>query len=288
MRSIAFVRSPAFATLAEALSLAARYWRATWDRWLLAVLAVSLATGLAEWLLGGTVIDQRTMSWALLPGTQGQIDPAELPGLMAGPLAVGVVSIVAGWFLLANAVAGLRAREVTLTWVITSGLRALTAAMIVALVFVGLLGVSAGLGAIGLVVMLAALPVLVYVGIRLVFWSVAVFDGSSIAMGARGSWGLTRQAVLRVLGWELAVFGIGLVVTAVDVAVGFALAGVPVVGSVITSAIDTALGAFTIIVIAILYESQRLRTQPPPAIAYPSAPYDPEGPYPPPPPPTQG
>jgi hypothetical protein len=288
MRTIAFVRSPAFATLGEALSLAARYWRATWDRWLLAVLAVALATGLAEALLGGTVIDQRTMSRALLPGTQGQIDPAELPRLMAGPLAVGVVSIVAGWFLLANAVSGLRGSEITLRWVVSSGLRALAAAMLVALVFVGFLAVATGLGPIGILVLLAAMPLVVYAALRLVFWTIAIFDGSTIGVGARTSWGLTRNAVLRVLGWELALFGIGFLLAITDLvlsfALGFAFGGVQVAGRVIASAAETALQAFTIIVIAILYESQRLRTQPPPAIAYPSEPYDPEGPYPPPPP----
>ena len=86
--------------------------------------------------------------------------------------------------------------------------------------------------------------------------------------------------------WSLrSIFGLGLVVAIVDGLIGFALGGVPVVGRVITSAIDTAFGAYTIVVLAILYESQRLRVQPPPAVVYPSAPYDPEGPYPPPPPP---
>lgn len=285
MHTIGFVRSPAFATLGEALSLAARYWRATWDRWLLATLAVALVTGLAEWLLGGTVLDQRTLQRALLPGSAGQVDPAELPRLMAGPLAVGIVSIVAGWFLLANAIAGLRAKEVTLAWVMSAGLRAFGADMLVALVLVGLLMVSVSLGVAGLVVILAAFPLLVYAAIRLQLWSLAIFDGSTIVGGARVSWGLTWNAVLRALGWGAAIFGLGLVVAVVDGLIGFALGGVPVVGRVITSAIDTAFGAYTILVLAILYESQRLRTQPPPAIVYPSAPYDPEGPYLPPPPP---
>lgn len=285
MRSIPFVRSPAFATLGEALSLAARYWRATWDRWLLATIAVALVTGLAEWLLGGTVLDQRTMQRALLPGSAGQIDPAELPRIMAGPLAVGVVSVVAGWFLLANAIAGLRAKEVTLGWVLSSGLRAFLADMLVALVLVGLLMVSVSLGIAGLVVILAAFPLLIYAAIRLQLWSLAIFDGSSIDAGARTSWGLTRNAVLRALGWGAAIFGLGLVVAVVDVLIGIAFSGAPVIGRVITSAIETAFGAYTIVVLAILYESQRLRVQPPPAIVYPSAPYDPEGPYPPPPPP---
>ena len=285
MRTIPFVRSPAFVSIGEALRLAARYWRATWDRWLLAVIAVALVTGLAEWLLGGTVMDQRTMQRAMLPGSAGQIDPAELPRLMAGPFAVGVVSVVAGWFLLANAIAGLRANEVTLGWVLSAGLRAFMADMLVALVLVGLLLVSVSIGVAGLLVILAAFPLLIYGAIRLQLWSLAIYDGTTIGGGARTSWGLTRNAVLRALGWGAAIFGLGLVVAVVDGLIGFALGGVPVIGRVVTSAIDTAFGAYTILVLAILYESQRLRIQPPPMIAYPSAPYDPEGPYPPPPPP---
>jgi hypothetical protein len=285
MRTIAFVRSPGFATLGEALGLAARYWRATWDRWLLAVIAVALATGLAEWLLGGSAIDQRTMSRALLPGSATPVDPAELPVMLAGPLAVGIVSIVAGWFVLANAIAGLRGREVTPAWVLAAGARSFAADMLVALVFVALVMVALGLGALGLLVMLAALPVLVYATLRLGFWSLAIFDGHSIGEGARASWGLTRDAVLRVLGWALALMGIGLLLAIVDIVVGFALGGAPAVGRVITSAIDTAFGAYSIIVTAILYESQRVRTQPPPALVHPPAAYDPLGPHPPPPPP---
>jgi hypothetical protein len=289
MRSIPFVRSPAFATLGDGLSLAARYWRATWDRWLLAVVAVALATGLAEWLLGGSAIEGRTMSRALLPGTGGQIDPSELPRLMAGPLAVGIVSMVAGWFLVANAVAGLRGKEVTLTWVISAGLRAFLAAMLLAFVFATVLMVSVGLGVVGLVLLMVAIPVAVYLGIRLQLWTLAIFDGSSVGLGARTSWGLTRNAVLRALGWGLAIFGLGLALSLVELAIGFASAGVPVIGSVISSVLDTSFQAFTIVVMAVLYESQRLRNQPPSAVVNPPAPYDPEGPYPPPPPsPPQG
>ena len=82
---------------------------------MLAVVAVAVVNGLVGWLFGSTVIDQQTMARVLVPGAAGpEIDPAELPRLLAGPLAVGLVSIVAKWFLVANAIAGLRGREVTL------------------------------------------------------------------------------------------------------------------------------------------------------------------------------
>jgi hypothetical protein len=157
--------------------------------------------------------------------------------------------------------------------------------MIVALVFVGMLTVSVGFGIIGLVLLLGLVPLALYAGIRLQFWSLAIFDGTSIDQGARSSWSLTRDAVLRALGWGLAIFGLGLGMAAIELALGFLLAGAPVVSRVVTSALETSFGAYTIVVMAVLYESQRLRTQPPQAMVYPSAPYDPQGPYPPPPPP---
>ncbi len=283
MRTIPFERSPAYVTLGEALRVAARYWRSTWNRWLLAVVAVALASGLAEWLLGGTTLDQRTMTRAFLPG--GQIDPAELPRLMAGPLAVGIVSLVAGWFLAANALAGLRGREVTLTWVLAAGLRALAATMLIVLILTTALLLTMGLGLIGLVLLLGLVPLGFYAALRVQFWTLAIFDGETVGHGLATSWRLTRDAVLRVLGWGLAVVGLSIPLAVVDLSLEFALGGAPAIGRVVTSGIDTAFGAFTIVVMAILYESQRLRTQPPAVMTYPPAPYDPGGPYPPPPPP---
>ena len=283
MRTIPFERPPAYVTLGEALRLAARYWRSTWDRWLLAVIAVALASGLADWLLGGTGVDQQTMTRVLLPVAGSRIEPSELPRLVAGPLAVGLTSLVAGWFLVANALAGLRDKEVTLPWVLGAGLRALAATLFLAMALTSVLLIGLGLGLVGLILLLGMMPVLVYVAIRLQFWTLSIFDGATVGQGAARSWRLTRDAVLRALGWGLAVFGIGALLAVVQFGIGFALAGVPAAGEAINSAIDTALQAFTIVVMAILYESQRGRNQPP-AMVYPPAPYDPQGPYPPPPP----
>ena len=288
MTRIPFTRSPAFATVAEGLTLAAAYWRASVERWVLAVVAVAVANGLVGWLFGSTVIDQQTMARVLVPGASGPaIDPAELPRLLAGPLAVGLVSIVAKWFFVANAIAGLRGRDVTLPWVLRSGLRAFVADMLFAMIALALISAALAFGAIGLIVLLGFLPVLAYVAIRLQFWTLAIFDGSGIAGGLSTSWALTRRAVLRMLGWGLAVLGISLLLVATDFLVSLVLVAVPVVPGVITSAIDTSFAAFSAIVLAILYESQRWRTLagavvPAPPLTYPS---DADGPLEPPPPP---
>jgi hypothetical protein len=288
MTRIPFTRSPAFATVAEGLALGAAYWRASIERWVLAVVAVAVVNGLVGWLFGSTVIDQQTIARVLVPGAAGpEIDPAELPRLLAGPLAVGLVSIVAKWFLVANAIAGLRGSEVTLPWVLRSGLRAFVADLLFAMVLLALISTAAAFGAAGLIVLLGCLPVLAYVSIRLQFWTLAIFDGAGIAGGFSTSWTLSRRAVVRMLGWGLAVFGISLLLVAAGLLVSLLLLAVPVVPGVITSAIDTSFAAFSAIVLAILYESQRLRTLavsgvPSPPVAYPS---DADGPLEPPPPP---
>lgn len=288
MTRIRFTRSPAVATVAEGLTLAAAYWRASIERWVLAVVAVAVANGLVGWLFGSTVIDQQTMARVLVPGTAGrEIDPSELPRLLAGPLAVGLVSIVAKWFFVANAIAGLRGRDVALPWVLRSGFRALLADMLVAMIVLALVTTALAFGAVGLIVLLGFLPVLAYVAIRLQLWTLAIFDGSGIAGGLSTSWTLSRRAVLRMLGWGLAVLGISLLLVAVDLLVSLVLVAVPVVPGVITSAIDTSFAAFSAIVLAILYESQRLRTLAGAAVATPPVTYpsDADGPLEPPPPP---
>lgn len=288
MTRIRFTRSPAFATVGEGLTLAALYWRATVERWVLAVVAVAVANGLVGWLFGSTVIDQQAMARMITPGAAGPaIDPSELPRLVAGPLAVGLVTIVAKWFLVANAVAGLRGREVTLPWVLRSGLRALVADMLLAMVVAVLVSTALAFGAVGLIVLLGFLPVLAYVAIRLQFWTLAIFDGSGIAGGFSASWALSRRAVIRMLGWGLAVLGISLLLAVADFLVSLVLLAVPIVPNVITAAIDTSFAAFSAIVLAILYESQRLRmiagtVVPSLPVTYPS---DADGPLEPPPPP---
>ncbi len=258
MHTIPFTRSAAWVTIGEGLTLGARYWAATWERWALAVVAVALTDGLATWLLGSTLLDQATMTRLLLPDAEG-IDPAALPRLVAGPLAVSVVSLVAGWFLYANAVAGLRGREVTLGWVLGAGMRTLLMMIGVAFVLAGIFALLALLGPIGLLGMAGSLPVIVYLSFRLQFWAVGVFDGQGVTAAARSSLEITRRAVLRVVGWWLALMGLSLVIGAFSAATSILFSTLPVVPAVVGSLLSTSFQAFSVIVVAILYESQRLR-----------------------------
>lgn len=271
MHTIPFSRSAAWVTIGEGLTLGARYWAATWERWVLAVAAVALTDGLATWLLGSTLLDQATMTQLMLPGGGG-IDPSALPGLLAGPLAVSMVSLVADWFLYANAVAGLRGREVTLGWVLGAGLRTLLLLAGVALVLSGVVAILALLGPVGLLLMLGAVPVVVYLAFRLQFWVIGVFDGLGVTAAARSSLEITRRAVLRVVGWWLALMGLSLVIGAFSAATSILFSALPVVPAVVGSMLSTSFQAFSVIVVAILYESQRLRWMGLAAVPYGSQP----------------
>jgi hypothetical protein len=287
--------NPADAGLVVALKAAGRYWAATPANWVLPVAAVALVNVLAVLLLGGATISTQQMQAVIATGPQGpDLDMAKVPSLVAGPVAVGIVSVVARWFLVANAIAGLRGRDLAAGWILGAGVRSFAADMLVSLSVVGLFSVAVSMGPAGLLVMLAALPLGVYVGLRLTFWTLSIFDGSSLAGGAATSWQVTRRGVLRVLGWSLAIAAIGMAAGVPLMLLDLVTPSLPVVGAVVGGTVETMLTAWTIVVMAVLYESQRLRTDPaayqaslaagpvPPPEAVPA---EPRGPFDPPPPP---
>jgi hypothetical protein len=287
--------NPADAGLVVALRAAGRYWAATPAHWVLPVAAVALVNLLAVIVLGGAVISAEQMQALVVNGPLGQqVDVEQLPRALAGPVAVGLVTIVARWFLVANAIAGLRGREITAGWVVGAGVRSFAADMLVSLTLVSLFSLAVTLGPAGILVVALAGPFALYVGIRLTFWALAIFDGATLSGGARTSWRITRRGVLRVLGWSLAIAGIGFLAGIPLTILDLLVPSLPVVGAVIGGIVETLLAAWTIVVMAVLYESQRLRTDPE---AYQAslahwagpasmpAPMEPRGPLDPPPPP---
>ena len=156
MTTIPFTRSPVAVTLGEAMGLAGRYWSASWERWVLAVVAVGLASGLAQFFLGSSLLDQQAVADSMVPGA---IDPSEVPRLLAGPIAVAIVSLVADWFLYANAILGLRGGEMPLRRVLGAGLRVL---LVVLLLVPGVMLAAIGLtatGVLGLLAIVALFPI---------------------------------------------------------------------------------------------------------------------------------
>ena len=248
-------------TIGEGLTVAARYWAASAERWVLPVAAVALASGLVTWLFPSSISDRATLERLLRMSIDGTpLDPSEVPRLVAGPLAVAIVSLVAGWVLTANAIVGLRGRDVTLGWLLKGGLRSFVADLLIGLVVIGALLPLLALGALGLLLALAAVPLAIYLSFRVSFWTLAVFDGERIASGFSVSWRITRGAVLRLLGWSLAVVPIGIAATIGEVVVDALLGPISrPLADAISGAADATVSSYTILVLAVLYESQRGR-----------------------------
>jgi hypothetical protein len=304
MATIRFDRHPAFVTVSDGLSMAASYWAASWERWVVPVVAVAIANGLVTALLSAAVLDtsflnRPTFRYGSSPFASydfardlGTIAPA----LVAGSLLTVLITLVAGWYLTAVVVAGLRGRRIDLDWVLGAGLRSLVGLLLAGFVYVVctiayvlLVVVTGGLALLALV---GLIPAVVYVVIRMAFWTIAIFDGAGIVEGFERSWAISRDAVLRMLGWGLLVAGLGLVISIGTsmVTSAFNLMGLPAIGGAISAGFTTAYSVFSLTALAILYESQRWRMMPPPmpgpaaaAPVGPSAPTDHYGPPPPPP-----
>lgn len=262
---IPFESAPADVAIGEGVTIASRYWTATVERWVLAVVAVGLVNGLVTWLFLDALLDQAALNRLMLQVANDEpLDPGVLPRLVAASLGTALVTLVAGWFLSANAIAGLRGREVTLAWVLGAGLRSFAAILLVAMTFLLVFSTAILLRAIGVFALVALIPVAWYVLIRLSFWSLAIFDGSGIAAAAAASWALTRRAVLRTLGWSLLLAALSVGLFVVGIVIDVILGSLPALSAAVRAALDTAFAAFSVIVLAVLYESQRARTQPVP------------------------
>ena len=302
MPTIPFTSDPAGIDIGEGLSIAARYWRATADLWSLPVAIVAAVTAVATWAISG-LVPGATLPTTFTPG----VDPMTvigplLPQLILSMVVIGSATMVAGWVYLSIAIAGLRGYRVMPGWILRRGVRAFAADLLVTVVFGAVFGVLALFSLIGgpgllVVVMVTAFVPAVYVSVRLVFWSLAIFDGADIIGGFHATWRISRGAVARMLGWGVMVAVIGLVVRGgaelVTILIGD---GSPVRAGII-AAITEVFAAYSMIALAVIYESQRRRTilgsmpafqahAPRPPTAGPIDPPAPRNPIDPPPPPS--
>lgn len=264
MPTISFTSDPAEIDIGEGLSIAARYWRATADLWSLPVAIVAAVTAVATWAISG-LVPGSTLPATFTPGMDPMtvIGPL-LPQLVVSTVVIGSVTMVAGWIYLSIAIAGLRDYRVMPGWILRRGVRALAADLLVTIAFVAVFGALALFSLIGglgllVVVMVTAFVPAVYVSIRLVFWSLAIFDGADIVGGFHATWRISRGAVARMLGWGVMVAVIGLVVRG-----GAELVTTPIgdgspIRAGITAAITEVFAAYSMIALAVIYESQRRR-----------------------------
>ena len=270
MWSIRFESPPAAVTVGEGVSAAARYWRETLELWILPVVAVGIIGGAATWLLGSVALDQATISSDIRErGDIVAVLHLVLPQILVLTAVTTVVAILASWVYVAIAIAGLRGRALTAGWIVGAGLRTLVAGIIQTAAVLAAFGLAILLGGpLALILFLVLIVPAIYLSLRLTFWQYAIFDGEGIIPGLRTTWAITRGGVLRIAGWGLAIAGLSLLVRiGIGVATALLRDDLAPVAAGISALSDAAFAAFQVIVIAILYESQRLRhlPQPPPA-----------------------
>ena len=278
-RVFAFSNHPALITVTQGIQDAFSFLGTTWKKWLPAAIAVAVFSMIVTAILGRAVT---TDLYYQDPYTgdvfwNNDLLRRYIVASVAGGLATGLVTVIASWVFNATAIAGLRNRPVTLDTVIGRGALSFVASLLLGLVVAGiaivsiivLVVVSVAAHALGALLILAAvfvgIPVLIYVDIRLIFVTLAIFDGFGVIDAFHESWRLSKSAVLRMFGWgfmaALIVLGFE-ILGGIFAAVFSAASGTEPVATFITSffsMIATVLGVY---MMAVLYESQRARLDP--------------------------
>ena len=316
MTPIPFRANPAFVTVGEGFELTVAHLRANLALWTVPTLIYTLVVGALTYAFA-----QRFMSWTTTftrdPETsQAAAEEAirQLSENIPAFIGLGVLfiigSIALNWIAMALAVGGLPGRRMTPDIAIAAGLKTIVLGILFVgavlaltvlgiLVLVGVGGAASPNGA-GLVLLLllvlvpASIVVYAYLAARLTFATFAIFDGVGIVDSLRVSWNISRGGVLRILGWLLAMIGLSIAANiAGSIASAPFAATLPIVGTLISVALTTVLQFVQPVVLAVLYESQRMRHLyaspgvpslpggPAPSI-HPSVPADPLQPPPPP------
>lgn len=263
-----FPTHPIAIGVSDGVQAAFNYLQASWRRWLPVVIVVAVVTGIAYAALGSPdttglyYIDRSTGQLTWYAGSDVRL------WHVGGDLSVtGLVGLIASWVFTAAAIAGLRGRPMTLDFILVRGLMSLVAsilllfALIAAVIALVILVVAVPpLGVLGL---FAAIPVLLYLVIRVVFYTLAIFDGFGPIEGISESWRLSRGAVVRLFGWGLLAILISLGFSIVSSIVGALFTGSTVaVGRGVEAVVTTTGSCFTVFMMAVLYESERARHDP--------------------------
>lgn len=106
-----------------------------------------------------------------------------------------------------------------------------------AMIVIGL--VSAALGGIGVIVFIAGVVALIYVGIRLSMSGWLAADGAGAMDAVKGSWELTNRHLMTIVVWSIVV---GVVVAVITAVAGAILGLIPVIGSALTQTLASAFG----------------------------------------------
>lgn len=282
MTPIPFRANPAFASVGEGFELAVAHLRANLVLWAVPTLIYTLVVGALTYAFA-----QRFLSWTTTIARDPEAGQAaaeevirQLVGNIPAFIGLGVLfiigSIALNWIAMALAVGGLPGRRMTPDTAITAGLKTVVLGILLVGALIGVVGLGTLLvvgvaGATfpragGLVVLLflvlvpVSLIVYAYLAARLTFATYAIFDGVGIVDSLRFSWAISRGGVLRILGWLLA-----LVALSIGVNIGGNIASapfattLPILGTLISVALTTILQFVQPVVLAVLYESQRMR-----------------------------
>lgn len=300
----AFDRHPAYITIGDGIGTAGRFLGASWMKWLPVVLVATVAE-----LAVSSLFANDLQSWYYVDQYTGRIVWSQDVGSKIGPFVaasagLGLISLIAGWMFTAIAIAGLRNRPLSISWIVGRGLWTLWSSFLLGIaafcavvaVVIVLAVVAIATGPLVVSAGLAAFVVAIWVVIRLIFIPLAIFDGRGPIEGIFESWRLSERSVLRLLGWGLIVglitFGMGIVASIASAPFSQSRSTLPAQAiSSVTTQIAT---CFQLFLMAVLYESQRARRDltlaaqqagpyppsPYPPGWYPAGPYAP-GPYPP-------
>ena len=168
---------------------------------------------------------------------------------------------------MAIAVGGLPGRRMTPDQAVGAGLRTIALGILYLVVAIPAMFATVALGLVlgnaAIWFLLLFIPAVMvgfaYLAVRLTFALYAIFDGVGILESVRLSWAISRGGMLRILGWWLAIGAISFGISIGTGLASAAFAAAPQIGTLISTLVTTAFQFFTATVLAILYESQRMR-----------------------------
>ena len=269
MTPIPFRVNPAFVTLGEAVELTIAHMRGNLVIWLVPTAVYTLVAGALTWAVTdaflGPLLQYRYDAASAEALAATFLD--NVPGLVGFVLLLVIGGLALYWIAMALAIGGLPGRRMTPDRAIGAGLRTIVLGILFivvavpAMIALVALGLVAGDAAIWLLLVFipAVMIGFAFVAIRLSFALYAIFDGVGIVDSLRLSWTISGGAMLRILGWLLAVGAISFGISIATGLAGSAFAAAPLVGTLFSTLLTTAFQFFTAIVLAVLYESQRMR-----------------------------
>jgi hypothetical protein len=287
-----FTAHPATIGVTDGVQVAFAYLQTSWRRWLPAVVVVALCALVAYAAIMAIVgpidpynlyyVDPNTNQIVWYPGGQDRLLSLILPLIAVGLVTIAL-DVIASWVFSATAISGLRNQPLTMSRVVSRGLLTLVAGLVIAAGFIGVaivwVVVTVLAPPVSILTLFVVIPGAIYVEIRLIFLSLAIFDGFGPIEAIRESWRISQRSVLRLFGWglmgSLLILGFG-IVGGIASSV-FTATGLAAVGQAVSTAAYTSGSCLLIFLMAVLYESQRARNDPtlygPPPIPVPAYAY---------------